>query len=153
MDGGAVVVVLVLRRLLGLRLDQQRALEADLVLVLGDQVEEPGELRLLAPEVRVEQRLVALAAAPQHVVRAAEAVGRLEDLAHLRGRVGEHLGIRVRGRAGGIARMREQVGRAPQQPDPGPPHVTVDLVDDRRQVRGRLPERGALRRDVTVVEA
>ena len=48
--------------------------------------------------------------------------------------------------------MREQVGRAPQQPDPGPPHVAFDLVDDRRQVRGRLGERGALRCDVTVVE-
>ena len=43
-DRRRVVVVLVLGRLLRLRLDQERALEADLVLVLGDQVEEAGEL-------------------------------------------------------------------------------------------------------------
>ena len=36
-DGRRVVVVLVLRRLLRLGLDQERPLEADLVLVLGDQ--------------------------------------------------------------------------------------------------------------------
>ena len=43
-----VVVVLVLGRLLRLGLDQERALEADLVLVLGDQVQEAGELVALA---------------------------------------------------------------------------------------------------------
>ena len=77
-DRRAVVVVLVLRRLHRLGLDQERALEADPVLVLGDHGQEPGELRLLAGEVRVEQRLVALAAAPQDVVHAAEALGHLE---------------------------------------------------------------------------
>ena len=46
-DGRAVVVVLMLGRLLWLRLDEQRALEPDPVLVLGDQVEEPGELLAL----------------------------------------------------------------------------------------------------------
>ena len=75
-DGRGVVVVLVLGRLLRLRLDQQRALEPDPVLVLRDEVQEPGQLGLLARQVGVEQRFVALAPAPQHVVRAAEALGR-----------------------------------------------------------------------------
>ena len=44
MDRRRVVVVLVLRRLHRLGLDEQRALEPDPVLVLGDEVEEPGEL-------------------------------------------------------------------------------------------------------------
>ena len=72
-DGGDVVVVLVLGRLLRLRLDQDRALEADLLLVVDDQRQEAAGLLALALEVGVEQRLVALAAAPQHVVLAARA--------------------------------------------------------------------------------
>ena len=47
-DRGDVVVVLVLGRLLRLRLDQDRALEADLVLVLDDEIEEAAELIELA---------------------------------------------------------------------------------------------------------
>ena len=47
-----VVVVLVLRRLERLRLDQDRALEPDRVLVLDDHVEEPAELVDLAAACR-----------------------------------------------------------------------------------------------------
>ena len=72
-DGRDVEIVLVLGRLLRLRLDQDHALEADLVLVVDDQRQEPAELLELALQVGVEQRLVALAPAPQHVVRAAAA--------------------------------------------------------------------------------
>jgi hypothetical protein len=43
-DGGDVVVVLVLGRLLRLRLDQDRALEADLVLVVDDHRQEAAGL-------------------------------------------------------------------------------------------------------------
>jgi hypothetical protein len=49
--GGGVVVVLVLGRLLGLGLEQQGAREADVMLVLGDQGQEPSQLRFLAGEV------------------------------------------------------------------------------------------------------
>ncbi len=152
-DGRGVVVVLVLRRLLGLRLDEEQPLEADLVLVLGDEVEESGELGLLADEVGVEERLVALTPAPQDVVRPAQPLGGLEHDLDLGGRVSEHLGIRVRRRAGGVARMAEQVGRAPQEPDPGAGHVRLGRVDDRGEVGARLGERRALRRDVAIVEA
>jgi hypothetical protein len=69
-NGGHVEIVLVLGRLLRLRLDQDRALEADLVLVIDDHGEEAAELVELALEVGVEQGLVAFAAAPEHVVLA-----------------------------------------------------------------------------------
>ena len=71
--GGDIVVVLVLGWLLRLRLDQDGALEADLVLVVDDQLQEAPGLRALALQVGVEQRLIALAAAPQHIVFAASA--------------------------------------------------------------------------------
>ena len=47
-----VEIVLVLGRLLRLRLDQEHALEADLVLVVDDQRQEPPELILLAASDR-----------------------------------------------------------------------------------------------------
>ena len=70
-DRADVEIVLVLGRLLRLRLDQDRALEADLLLVLDDHRQEAAELRQLALHVGVEERLVTLAPAPQNVVRAA----------------------------------------------------------------------------------
>jgi len=51
-DRGDVEVVLVLGRLLRLRLDQDHALEADLVLVLDHQLEEAAKLGELALENR-----------------------------------------------------------------------------------------------------
>ena len=96
-DRRGVVVVLVLRRLHRLGLDEQRGLETDLVLVLGDQVQEPRELVALAREVGVEQRVVALAAAPQDVVRATQPLGDLQHVLDLRRGVGEHLGVGVGG--------------------------------------------------------
>ena len=152
MNRRRVVVVLVLRRLLRLRLDQQRPLEPDLVLVLGDEPQEPRELALLALEVRVQQGVVALAAAPQDVVRAAEPVRDLEHVLDLGRGVGKHLGIRVRGRAAHVPRVPEQVRRAPQEPEAGPGHMPFDELDDLIEGRTGLLPRPEVRRDVAVVE-
>ena len=62
--GRDVEVVLVLGRLLRLGLDQDHALEADLMLVVDDHRKKASGLLLLAAQIGVEQRLVALAAAP-----------------------------------------------------------------------------------------
>ena len=51
-DRRDVVVVLVLGRLLRLRLDQDRALETDLVLVVDDQLQEAAGLVALAAQDR-----------------------------------------------------------------------------------------------------
>ena len=104
-------------------------------------------------QVGVEQRVVALAAAPQHVVLATQPVGDLEHVLDLRRREGEHLGIGVRGRAALVARMGEQVRGAPQQPDAGPFLVARGIVGQRVQVRAEVGEARPLRRDVAVVEA
>ena len=139
-DGRHVVVVLVLGRLHRLRFDQELAAEPDAVLVLRDEVQEPGELGALALEVRVQERVVALAAAPQDVVLAAEPLGDLEHVLDLRGGVGEHLGVGVGGGAGLVARMGEQVGRPPQQPDAGPLLVAGGVVAQRIEGGAELRE-------------
>ena len=152
-DRRRVVVVLVLGRLHGLGLDQQRAFEPDPVLVLGDEVEEPGELIALALEVRVEQRVVALAAAPQDVVRAAEPMGDLEHVLDLRRGVGKDLGIRVRRCAGLVARVGEQVGRAPEQPGLDSLLVAERVIGQCVEVVAELGEGAAFRGNVPIVEA
>ena len=111
--GGGVVVVLVLGRLHRLGLDEELALEADLGLVLRDQVQESGELRAFAAKVRVQKRVVTLTTAPQHVVLATQAQSDFHHVLDLRGGVGEHLRIWIRGSPGLEAAVREQVGRAP----------------------------------------
>ncbi len=152
-DGRGVVVVLVLRGLHRLRLDEERPLEPDLRLVLGDEVEEAGELLPLALQVGVEERVVALAPAPQDVVGPAEALRHLEHHPDLGRGVREDLGVRVRRGAGLVARVREEVRGPPEEGDTGPLLVAERVVHQRVQVGPELREAVALGRDVAVVEA
>ncbi len=152
-DGGRVVVVLVLGGFLRLRLDQDRALEPDLVLVVHHHLQEATELIELLGHVGVEEHLVALAAAPQHVVGAAEAVGGVDAVLHLRRGVGEDVGVGVGGGAGRIAGVHECLRGAPQQLRVRLGHLRFGVVDHRVEVGAALGEGGALGRDVAVVEA
>jgi len=86
--GGGVEVVLVLGRLERLRLDQDGTGEADPVLVLDHQAQEAAEIVQFALQIGVLERLVALASAPQHIVGAAQPVGRLQRVADLHGAPG-----------------------------------------------------------------
>ena len=123
------------------------------VLVLRDEVQEARQLVALAPEVRVEERVVALASAPEHVVLAAEPLGDLEHVLDLGRGVGEHLRVRVGRGAGLVARVGEQVGRAPQQTDAGPFLVAGGVVGERVEVRPELRVAAPLGRHVAIVEA
>ncbi len=147
-----VAVVLVLGRLVGLGLDQDGPLEADPVLVLHHQAQEAAELVQLLAQVGVQDGVVALAAAPQHIVGAAEPVGRLDHLAHLQGGPGGDLGIGIGGRAGHVAAVAEQVGGAPEQLHPGARLMARQHVDGAVQVGDVLAGRGRVGHHVHVVE-
>src|SRR5262249_20075657 len=67
-DRRGVEIVLVLGWLARLRLDEDGALEADLVLVLDNQVEEGAGLGELALHIGFEQVLIAFAAPPQQII-------------------------------------------------------------------------------------
>ena len=153
MHRGHVVVVLVLGGFARLGLDQHVALQADLVLVLDGHLQEATVLARLLRQVGVEQRLVAFTAAPQHVVLAPQALRGVHRLLHLQRRQRVDLGVRVGGRAAHVAPVAEQVGGAPQQADAGGLLLLAEQVDDAAEVVDALARRGALGRDVAVVEA
>ena len=150
--GGDVEIVLVLGRLLGLGFDQERPLETDLVLVLDHQRDKAAELVEFAPQVGVEQGLVALAPAPEHVVLAAEPMRHLERRPDLPGSVGEDLRIRIGRRTCHVAAVREQVGRPPQQAHLGRGHLAFEQIGDRVEIGDGLGKRPAFRRDVGVMK-
>ena len=137
-----VVVVLVLRGLHRLGLDQQRTLESNRVFVLDDQIEEATELVHLTLHVSIEQRLVALASAPQHVVGAAELLGRAHAMGHLRGCIAKRSGVGVGGRASHESAVGEGVGGAPQQLDTGALHMASGEFDHLVEVATALCKRG-----------
>jgi hypothetical protein len=151
-DRGDVVVVLVLRRLLRLRLQEEQPVEADAVLVLGDKGQEARQLLFLPSQVGIQQGLVALAPAPQHVVGAAQPVRRLEHGLDLRSGEGEDLRVGVGRGAGGVPWVSEQVRGAPQQAQAGALHVLLDGGADRIEVGAALGEGTPVGRHVAIVE-
>ena len=97
--------------------------------------------------------VVAFASAPQHVVLAAQPLGQLDAVPHLRGGKAEYVGIRVGRRAGHVARMAEQVRRAPQELHAGRRHLLLNPIADPREVGDVLADRVRLGHYVGVVEA
>ena len=102
-------------RFVRLGLDQDFALEADLVLVLDDHREETAKVFQLAREVCVQECVIAFAAAPQDIVFAAKPVRGFKAFADLADGAGGDFRVRVRQATGRIARMAEQVRGAPEQ--------------------------------------
>jgi len=108
---------------------------------------------LLPLQVGVEQGLVAFPAPPEDVVLAAEFLGDLEGLLHLGRRVGEDVGVGIRGCPAHVPGVREEVGRAPEEPDPGRLLEGLGVGDNPVEVAVGLGERCPLGGDVTVVKA
>ena len=151
--GGGIEVVLMHRRFLGLRLDQELGVQTDFLGVLMAHVEELGHVLLLTLHLRVPQVLVAFAAAPEHVVLGAQALGDLQAVLQLAASVGVDVSERRGGGTGDEARVGEQRGGVPQQLDAGGLHVLLDLVDDLVQVGVSFTQGVAFRSDVAVMEA
>ena len=151
--GLRIDIVLVLHRLHRLGLDQEVALEALRTGIVAGHAEHRGHVLLLALHVGVQQRHVALAAAPEDVVFAAQldrGVDGVLDLQHGAGR-GVEVGV-GRG-AVHVAGVSEDVGRAPQQLDAGFGLLLLGVGDDLPEVLLILLGRGGLVHEVHVVEA
>jgi len=113
--GRAVEIVLVLHRFHRLGLDEEVAGEADAAPVVAGRGQEPRHVLLLALHLRVVQAGVALAAAPEHVVRAAQCHRRIQRRLDLHRSARDDGEVRVGRCTVHVARVREQVRRAPQQ--------------------------------------
>jgi hypothetical protein len=151
-NGGHVEIILVLGRLLRLRLDQDRALEADLVLVIDDHGEEAAHLVQLALEVGVEQGFVAFPAAPEHVVLAAEAFGHVDAAFDRRGGISEDVRIGVGRGTRHVAAVGEEVRRAPEQLQAGFGHLAIEIVGDLVQPVAAFLEARSFRTHVGIME-
>ena len=63
-NGGHIVIILMLGRFLRFWFNQDRSGETDLMFVFDDHVQEPAKLIHFLADARIEQRLIALTTAP-----------------------------------------------------------------------------------------
>ena len=151
--GGGVGIILMLGRLLGLGLDVELSLEADLLFVLHCHAQKRREMLLLALHFGVEQGLVPFAATPEGIALATKFVRHLHRLLHLRAGMGKHLGVAGSRGAMRVARMRKQVGCSPQQLDAGALLFFLEHLGDGIEVAVRFGKVATFRRNVAVVPA
>ena len=150
---GDVKIILVLGRLLRLGLEQDLPLEADLVGVLDHQMDKAGHLVELRPNLGIEQCLIALTAAPEHIVGAAQFMGQLEHVFDLASGIGEYIRVRVGGGPGHIAAVGEEICRAPKQPGARRFHLTGENLADLAHIAIAFGQRRAFGGDIGIMEA
>ena len=90
---GGIEIVLVFGWLLGFGFEQELAGEANLLRIIHGHMHELGEMIELALHICVKPALIAFAAAPEHVVFAAQFLGDLEHFLHLTRCVGKDVGV------------------------------------------------------------
>ena len=151
-DGRSVVIILMFGWLLRFGFNQQRTLEANLVLVLNDQLHKAANLLALLTQIGIQQGFITFTAAPQDIVFAAQLVGRIHCGDHLSRRPAEHFRIRIGCRPGAIARVRKAVCRSPQQLDAALLLFFRQHFNHLRKVVGILFQRCPFRGNVNVVE-
>ena len=150
---GDVVVILVFGGFLRLWLDQDRALEADLVLVVDDLLQETARVGAFGLEIGVQQRLIPLAPAPQDVVLPAKFHRRVHVRLHGGGGIGVDVGVGVGGRARHPAAVRKEVRGAPQQFGFVAGLLVGEVIDNLVQIALGIGKGLPLRPRVGVVEA
>ena len=109
-----VIVVLMLGGLFGFGLEQELTLEPDLLFVLDGHVQKGGHVVELLSNVRIQQRLVALASAPKHKTLAAKSMRHIEHLLDLSARMSKAMHVGTRRGAVHVARVTKKIRRAPQ---------------------------------------
>ena len=123
------------------------------MLVLHHHLQKAANLLTLLAQVGIQQRLVTFAAAPQHIVFAAELVGSVHGGHYLRGRPGKHLRIGVGRRSGAVARVGKAVGGTPQQFHAGLLLFLCQHFGHHGEIVQIFFQRRAFWRDVDIVEA
>ena len=115
--------------------------------------EKIGVVLLLLGIVRVQQALVAVAAAPHDEILAAELLGHVEALFHLSGSHAHRSHLWVCRAAVHEALVREKVARSPKQLHPGLLLLRKQLIRDHVEHLLGLRDRRSLGRYIAVVKA
>ena len=150
--GGHVKVVLVLGRFARLGLEQDGALEADLVFVVHHHVQKAAHLVQLLAHAGIQQGFVTLAPAPQHVIGTAQFQGRVHRFFDLQRGQRKNFRVGVGGSTRHEAAVAEQIGRSPQQTDAAGFLLGGQHVDHGAQVVDTFTRAAALGRYVAVME-
>ena len=108
---------------------------------------------LFALLIGVEQAHVAFAAAPEHVVGAAELDGGVDGVFDLHGSAGHHVEVGIGGSTVHVTLVAEHVGRAPKQLHAGFLHLHLGIVGDGLHAGLIFCDGVALGHEVDVVEA
>mmetsp|Transcript_37439 Transcript_37439/g.93071 ORF Transcript_37439/g.93071 Transcript_37439/m.93071 type:complete len:365 (+) Transcript_37439:894-1988(+) len=152
--GRDVPVVLVLGRLLGLGLDEERSGGAeDMAPVVGCHLVKSSGVAALHGDIRGGKVAVALAPSPEIEVFAAERVRHLHRLLHLRRRANEDVHVRASGGPRHVLRLHEQLRGAPERPDISPSLHPQSVRSDFVEVGVGFGQVFALGGNVAVVEA
>ena len=151
--GAHVIVILVFGGFARFGLDQDGALEADLVFVLHHQVQEAAQLVHLLPHPGVEQCFIPLASAPQHIVFATQFQCRVHRLLDLQGGQGKDFRIGVGSSTRHESTVAEQVGSTPQQLDTRILLFAGQHVDHLMQVVHAIARGRTFGGDIPVMEA
>ena len=152
--GFRVHVVLVLRRLHGLRLYEERARKAIGAGIVACHGQHACQMVLLALLVGVEQAHVALATSPEYVVGAAKLDGSVNGVLYLYGSACHYIKVGIGCRSVHIALMSEDVCRAPQQVLVGMlSQLLLEVVGDNAHALLVFLYGAALLNEVRVVEA
>ena len=146
-------VILVLHRLHGLRLNEERTLESLAAGIVARHAQHGGHVLLLTLHVGVEQRHVALAAAPEDITVAAQFDRGVESVLDLQHCTGRSVEIGIGRRPVHVTRVSEDIGRTPQQADTGLGLLLLGIGDHLLEVLLILLGRGSLVHEVYVMEA
>ena len=126
--GFSIGVVLVLGRLHRLRLNEEGALEALRAGIVAGCAEHLCQMVLLPLHLGVEKAAVALAAAPENVIGAAQFYCGVDGVLYLYGCPCNYVKVRIGGCSVHVALVAEDIGRAPEQLYSGLFHLESYIV-------------------------
>ena len=152
-DGFCIDVVLVLCGLHRLRLDEESALEAFAAGIVAGHRQHRCHVFLFTLHVGVQQAHVALAAAPEDVVRAAQLDGCIDGILDLDDGASHYVEVGIRACAVHVALIAKDVGCAPQQLDASLCLLLLQVGNDLLQVLLVRLHVGCLCNEVDIMEA
>ena len=153
-NGLSVNIILVLRRLHGLRLNKECALESLAACIVASHAKHHGHVLLLSLLVGVQQAHVTLTTTPEHIVGTTELNGSIDRILNLNDSTSYDVEVRVGRSTVGITLVTKDISGTPKQFDVGELlHLLLSIVGDGLHALFILSDGGSLLNEVYIVEA